>query len=120
MQATLQVNPGGDVCVEIGSGSGYVICTAALLMGGAGACFAVDVNPLAAAATLATLRAHDVHAEVRNSACTFATASPNNLTQRIIVLLGERFPPCRLSLYSPLAATRAVIRKSGLVDNTRS
>jgi methylase of polypeptide subunit release factors len=60
-----QANPAGDVCVEIGSGSGYVLCTAALLMDGRGACFAVDVNPLAAAATLTTMRAHGMHAEVR-------------------------------------------------------
>lgn len=78
MGATLQANPDGEVCVEIGSGSGYVICTAALLMGGAGACFAVDVNPLAAAATLATVRAHDVHAEVRNPTCVDA----NGYTRR--------------------------------------
>ncbi|KAK3274792.1 hypothetical protein CYMTET_17042 [Cymbomonas tetramitiformis] len=52
------------ICLEIGSGTGYVICSAALLLQGSGVCFATDVNPRAAAATQATLAAHGVSAEV--------------------------------------------------------
>jgi methylase of polypeptide subunit release factors len=50
-------------CLEIGAGSGYVICSAALaLRPWAPACrfLATDVNPAAIAATGATLAAHGV------------------------------------------------------------
>mmetsp|Transcript_19785 Transcript_19785/g.43253 ORF Transcript_19785/g.43253 Transcript_19785/m.43253 type:complete len:218 (-) Transcript_19785:678-1331(-) len=53
-----------SICLEIGCGTGYVICSAALLIQGNGVCFATDVNPQAAAATRMTLAAHGVHAEV--------------------------------------------------------
>eukprot|EP00238_Polyblepharides_amylifera_P015008 CAMPEP_0196581022 /NCGR_PEP_ID=MMETSP1081-20130531/31994_1 /TAXON_ID=36882 /ORGANISM="Pyramimonas amylifera, Strain CCMP720" /LENGTH=220 /DNA_ID=CAMNT_0041901101 /DNA_START=60 /DNA_END=722 /DNA_ORIENTATION=- len=53
-----------SVCLEIGCGTGYVICSAALLMKGEGTCLATDINPTAATTTSATLKAHNVHAEV--------------------------------------------------------
>mmetsp|Transcript_37469 Transcript_37469/g.70328 ORF Transcript_37469/g.70328 Transcript_37469/m.70328 type:complete len:325 (+) Transcript_37469:120-1094(+) len=53
-----------SVCLEIGCGSGFVICTAALLMQGRGQCFATDISPTAAETTKRTLRAHGVDAEV--------------------------------------------------------
>lgn len=49
--------------MELGSGSGYVICSAALLLrqlGVVAQLMATDVNPEAAAATMKTLRAHEV------------------------------------------------------------
>ena len=49
--------------LEIGSGSGYIICSLALLLqqqGAPGQLFATDVNLKAAAATRGTLRAHSV------------------------------------------------------------
>lgn len=63
------------VALEVGSGTGYVICSAALLMQqaaaatgeisgvsgyGGGRCYATDVNPDAVAATASTLEAHGV------------------------------------------------------------
>ena len=50
-------------CVEIGSGSGYVICSVALLLrhhGIRGQCIAVDINPAACSCTQQTLRNHQV------------------------------------------------------------
>jgi hypothetical protein len=52
-----------DRCVEIGSGSGYVICSVALLLehcGIQGQCIAVDINPAACYCTQQTLRNHEV------------------------------------------------------------
>ena len=50
-------------CLEIGSGSGYVICSVALLLehfGIHGKCIAVDINPAACSCTQQTLRNHEV------------------------------------------------------------
>ncbi len=58
-------------CLEVGCGSGYVVCSLALLLRQAGAAaqlLATDVNPLAAAATAKTLAAH----EARSGAGSFA------------------------------------------------
>ncbi len=49
-------------CLEVGCGSGYVICSLALLLrelGIAAQLLATDINPQAAAATRATLAAHE-------------------------------------------------------------
>ncbi|KAL4425153.1 hypothetical protein ABPG77_008258 [Micractinium sp. CCAP 211/92] len=51
------------LCLEVGCGSGYVVCSLALLLRQAGAAaqlLATDVNPLAAAATAETLAAHEM------------------------------------------------------------
>lgn len=48
-------------CVEIGCGSGYVICSIARLLAAAGLhchCIAVDVNPCATECSSRTLQAH--------------------------------------------------------------
>ena len=50
-------------CLEVGSGSGYVTCSIAMLLRKAGYyahCIAVDVSPSAADATQCTLEAHSV------------------------------------------------------------
>lgn len=50
-------------CLEVGCGSGYVVCSLALLLrelGVAAQLLATDINPQAAAATQATLAAHEV------------------------------------------------------------
>ncbi|PSC68421.1 hemK methyltransferase family member 2 [Micractinium conductrix] len=55
------------LCLEVGCGSGYVVCSLALLLRGAGAAaqlLATDINPAAAAATAETLEAHGVHSRV--------------------------------------------------------
>lgn len=49
------------VCLEVGSGSGYVLCSLALLLrelGAAAALLATDINAQATRSTLATLSAH--------------------------------------------------------------
>ncbi|KAI0503582.1 hypothetical protein KFK09_014516 [Dendrobium nobile] len=54
-------------CMEVGSGSGYVIASLAIMLhqGCSGAqYFATDINPHAAETTAATLEAHGVHAEI--------------------------------------------------------
>lgn len=53
--------PAAPRCLEVGCGSGYVICSLALLlrdMGAATQLLATDINPRAAAATAETLAAH--------------------------------------------------------------
>uniref|UniRef100_A0A803KTE9 Methyltransferase small domain-containing protein n=1 Tax=Chenopodium quinoa TaxID=63459 RepID=A0A803KTE9_CHEQI len=64
----LQLEP--TMCLEIGCGSGYVITSLALMLGqdtnSSVHCFATDINPDAVEVTLATLKAHGVHAEVMN------------------------------------------------------
>ncbi|KAL4426014.1 hypothetical protein ABPG75_010030 [Micractinium tetrahymenae] len=55
------------LCLEVGCGSGYVVCSLALLLRQAGAAaqlLATDVNPRAAAATAQTLAAHQVRDRV--------------------------------------------------------
>ena len=52
-------------CVEIGSGSGFVAASLAILLlqrGICAQCFAVDINEAAARATAATLAAHQASA----------------------------------------------------------
>jgi release factor glutamine methyltransferase len=53
------------LCVEVGSGSGFVITSLALMIGDHGSTrfIATDVNPTAAQATKETLEAHGVEAE---------------------------------------------------------
>jgi len=51
------------LCVEIGSGSGYVVCSVALLLKYCrvpGQCIAVDINPTACSCTQQTLQNHEV------------------------------------------------------------
>ncbi|KAL3523220.1 hypothetical protein ACH5RR_016054 [Cinchona calisaya] len=58
------------ICLEIGCGSGYVIASLALLLGGedSGSYFiATDINPHAVSVTSETLNAHGVHAELVNT-----------------------------------------------------
>ena len=53
----------GCSCLELGCGSGYVSCSLALLLRSrncAASVLVTDINPQAAAATLETLRAHQV------------------------------------------------------------
>jgi methylase of polypeptide subunit release factors len=50
-------------CVEVGSGSGYITCSVALLLQHLGVtahCIATDINPAALRATEQTLHAHNV------------------------------------------------------------
>ncbi len=50
-------------CVEVGSGSGYISCSIALLLqqlGIAAHCISTDINPAAVSATACTLQAHNV------------------------------------------------------------
>lgn len=57
-----QLNSLPHRCLEVGCGSGYVICSLALLLrelGIAAQLLATDINPQAAAATRATLAAHE-------------------------------------------------------------
>ncbi|XP_071707059.1 uncharacterized protein [Rutidosis leptorrhynchoides] len=57
-------------CMEIGSGSGYVITSLALILGSESKnayYFATDINPDAANVTRETLEAHGVHAELVNT-----------------------------------------------------
>lgn len=59
-----------QLCLEIGCGSGYVIASLALLLGGedSGSYFiATDINPHAVSVTSETLKAHGVHAELVNT-----------------------------------------------------
>ena len=60
------------VVVEVGSGTGYVVTSAALLANDASTscrCFATDVNPDAVAATRATANAHGVGDAVEAILC---------------------------------------------------
>ena len=60
------------VVVEVGSGTGYVVTSAALLANDASTacrCFATDVNPDAVAATRATANAHGVGDAVETMCC---------------------------------------------------
>lgn len=50
-------------CVEVGSGSGYITCSVALLLqhlNVAAHCIATDINPAALLSTDRTLQAHNV------------------------------------------------------------
>jgi release factor glutamine methyltransferase len=65
------------LCLEVGCGSGYVICSLALLLrelGIAAQLLATDINPQAAAATSATLAAHEVAQRVDVLLCDLASA----------------------------------------------
>ncbi|KAI7837658.1 hypothetical protein COHA_008520 [Chlorella ohadii] len=65
------------LCLEVGCGSGYVICSLALLLrelGIAAQLLATDINPQAAAATRATLAAHEVAQRVDVLLCDLASA----------------------------------------------
>ncbi|CAL8466125.1 g5661 [Coccomyxa elongata] len=55
------------ICVEVGSGSGYISCSIALLLqqlGIAAHCISTDINPAAVSATACTLQAHNVLGKV--------------------------------------------------------
>ncbi|KAK9902136.1 hypothetical protein WJX75_005536 [Coccomyxa subellipsoidea] len=55
------------ICVEVGSGSGYITCSVALLLQHLGVtahCIATDINPAALRATEQTLHAHNVASRV--------------------------------------------------------
>jgi release factor glutamine methyltransferase len=62
--ACLWLSKRPSIVLEIGSGSGYVICSAARMLKHRGIhshLIAVDINPAACSATLQTLQGHEIH-----------------------------------------------------------
>lgn len=78
------------VVVEVGSGTGYVVTSAALLANDASTacrCFATDVNPDAVAATRATATAHGVGDAVETMRCDLLGPLRESLAGKIDLLL---------------------------------
>lgn len=55
---------GCTLCVEVGCGSGYVVCSVARALEGKCHCIAIDINPHACQATLKTAMAHAVDTQM--------------------------------------------------------
>lgn len=66
-------------CVEIGSGSGYVVCSVAQSLSQLCQCFATDINASACAATHETIRNHDMNGRVDVVHCDVASPLEDRL-----------------------------------------
>ncbi len=88
------------LCLEVGCGTGYVITSVALMLQGAAACFATDLNPAAAATTAQTLRQHGAHAQ----------ASPRRLLRTLCTLRArQRWRHARFACDAVASASQVVV-----------